>query len=274
MIVAALSSLTVLAGVAMAQGRVDLEVSAAGAEVWGSSVNAVPGDSVDVRLRLTYTGTDQPLGLASIYAQPTISNWRNIGATDTMSPLVNGGHGSNTSTPIGAVADAANQFGRVLPYASRATNGVQTLTGFAQTFNGISYLRVAQANATDWVGTGFNATGGRGIPMTQVNNLGRTAAEPAFSSALSDIIIFKFRINLSNTVLARTMQVTIPADGFGNLNDATGVREIRWFGSMTEPVGSIVGAATVNAASIVVVPAPAGVALLGLGGLVVARRRR
>src|SRR5882724_12355676 len=86
-----------------------------------------------------------------MYFQPTISNWRNQSPTDTFGALVAAGQGSNTSTPIGGVPDAAGQYGRVIPFAQRATNGVETLTGIIQSISSVTYLRVAQQYATDWI---------------------------------------------------------------------------------------------------------------------------
>jgi hypothetical protein len=260
-----------LATLSMAQGLVELEVSPAGAETWGSSLNALPGSSVDVRVKVSYTGTAQPVGLASMYMQPTISNWRTAGVADTVSPFVS--TGSNISTPVGNVPDAVGQFGRIAPYANRATNGQQALASFVQTVSSTTYLRIAQSYATDWIGTGFNFSGDRGVPISQVNNTGRSPAEPAFSTALQNVVVFKYRINISTDVVGRVMQVTIPADGFGNQNTTTGAREIRWFANMTEATGSLVGGATVIPANIIV-PAPAGLAMIGMGAMLAVKRRR
>jgi uncharacterized protein (TIGR03382 family) len=263
-----------MAVLAHGQGNVVFEVSPAGAENWTSTLQGTPGQQIDVRARLSYTGTAQPLGLASMYFQPTIRNWRSTGSQDVFGALVNGGQGSNTSTPIGGVPNAPGQYGRILPFAQRATNGVQTLTGIVQSVQGVTYLRVAQQYATDWIGEGLNFDGDRGVPISQLNNVGRTTVEPAFSPATQNVVVFKFKVTLSNDTLNRTMLIDVPALGFGNLNTTTGVREIRWFGSMTEPTGSIRGGATVTTATITEIPSPGALALLGAGGLVVVRRRR
>jgi uncharacterized protein (TIGR03382 family) len=275
--------LLVVSGLCVAangQANVTMQVSPVGGpENWGSSITASPGQSVDVRVTVAYNGTASPLGLASMYFQPTISNWRNTGSVDVMSPLVNGGQGSNTSTPIGAVPDAMGQFGRIIPFASRATNGVQTLTGMVQSVSGITYLRVAQQYGTDWVGQGLNFNGDRGVPITQLDDVGRTDADPTFNMNLgmnpqAPLVVFKFRITLSSDNVGRTMIVDAPALGFGNLNTTTGVREVRWYAGMNENTGSIRGAATVTTATITAIPTPASLGLLGLGGLAVGRRRR
>jgi uncharacterized protein (TIGR03382 family) len=256
------------------QGSVVFEVSPAGTENWTSTIQGTPGEQIDVRARLSYNGTAQPLGLASMYFQPTINNWRNTGSQDVFGPLVNGGQGSNTSTPIGGVPNAAGQYGRIIPFAQRATNGVQTLTGMVQSVSGITYLRIAQQYATDWIGQGLNFDGDRGVPISQLSDVGRTTFEPAFNANTQNLIVFKFKITLSNDVVGRTMLIDVPAAGFGNLNTTTGVREIRWYGSQSEPTGSIRGGATVTTATITEIPTPGVLALLGAGGLAVARRRR
>jgi uncharacterized protein (TIGR03382 family) len=272
---ASLIALAGLAALAHGQANVVLEVSPAGAETWSSSIpNANPGQSIDVRVRMSYNGTQQPIGLASMYMQPTISNWRNTGLQDVFGALVNGGQGSNTSTPSGAVPDAPGQYGRVSPFASRATNGFQALTGMVNSISGTTYLRVAQAYATDWIGQGLNISGDRGVPISQLSSIGRTTSDPAFNSSLVSLVVFKFNITLSTTAVARTMVVDIPAGGFGNLNTTTGVREVRWYAGMNEATGSVRGAATVTQATITELPAPGAAALLGLGGLAAVRRRR
>jgi MYXO-CTERM domain-containing protein len=263
-----------LALLARGQANVVMEVSPAGAETWSNTIAANPGQSVDVRVRVGYSGTAQPLGLASMYFQPTISNWRNTGSVDVFGPLVNGGQGSNTSTPIGAVPDASGQYGRIIPFASRATNAFQTLTGFVQAVSSVTYLRVAQQYATDWIGQGLNTDGDRGVPITQLSNFGRTTSDPAFSNSLQNVVVFKFKITLSNDPVLRTMLVDAPAGGFGNLNTTTGVREVRWYGAMNESTGSIVGAANVTTATITEVPSPGVLALAGAGGLAALRRRK
>lgn len=274
--VASLIALAGLATLAHGQANVVLEVSPAGAETWSNSIpNATAGQSIDVRVRLSYNGTAQPLGLASMYMQPTISNWRNTGLQDVFGALVNGGQGSNTSTPPGAVPDAPGQYGRISPFASRATNGFQALTGFVQSISGTTYLRIAQQYGSDWIGQGLNVSGDRGVPISQLSSIGRTTSDPAFNNSLTNIVVFKFNITLSTTAVARTMTVDIPPGGFGNLNTTTGVREVRWYASMSEPTGSIRGGAAVTQATITeVIPAPGAAALLGLGGLAAARRRR
>jgi len=271
----------VVAGLAMAahgQANVVMEVAPSGQspQIWGSTLTATPGSQIDVRVRVSYNGGAQPLGLSSLYFQPTVSNWRTTGGTDTFGALVNGGQGGNTTSPIGAVTDAPGQYGRIIPFASRATNGIQMLTGFIQSISSVNYLRIAQQYGNDWIGTGLNISGGRGVPISQLaaDGAGRTTADPAFNAATQNVIVFKFKITLSTDQVNRTMVVDAPAAGFGNLNSTTGVREVRWFATTSQNTGSIVGAATVSTATITEIPTPGAAGLLAAGGLAAFRRRR
>src|SRR4051812_2783613 len=89
------------ASTSRAQGLLQFQVSRAQQEQWGTAINAQPGDSVDVRLVISFTGTGSPLGLSDVNLQPTVSNWASA-LGDTMLPLVNGGVGSQVTTPVGA----------------------------------------------------------------------------------------------------------------------------------------------------------------------------
>src|SRR5678815_397176 len=141
-----------VAGVAQpanAQGRLEWQVSPALQENWSSSINAVPGQSIDLRLRITYTGTGAAFGLGSVFFQPAISNWDTSGAgMDALLPFVATG---GRTTPPGDVPDSPGVYGRISPYGWRfPANG--DYTGFHNTVSGVSYLRIAQATASNWIG--------------------------------------------------------------------------------------------------------------------------
>jgi uncharacterized protein (TIGR03382 family) len=259
--------------------RIDWQVSLNNT-TWSTSVNAAPGDTVFVRSLVTYTGTESPLGLASLVFQPTVSNWDSTPPADTLLPFVNGGAGSNTSTPLGVVTNTADptQFGRITPWGRSALSTTSFLRGHVHTGGAGgapagTWLRIAQAQVTSWIAGTGNTTGGSGVPIAQLSNVGRTTNDPAFNTSLLNIEVFKFGIVLGD-LIPRTMIVDSPEEGFGNRNSTTGEREVYWFATLTEATGSIRGTAVVNTASIVVVPAPGAAALLGLGALVIRRRRR
>jgi hypothetical protein len=251
---------------------------------WSSSVTANPGQTVYSRALVSYTGTASPIGLASLIFQPTVSNWDDTPPADMLLPFVNNGQGSNTSTPPGVVTNPNDptQFGRVSPFGRSSTSSSSALRGFVQTGPGPTtnpvpagpWLRFAQSQVTAWIGGTGNTTGGSGVPIAQLSNVGRGTADPAFLAQTQDVQVFKFGVQLGD-LTGRTMVIDSPTAGFGNLNTATGDREVYWYLTLTEATGQERGTAVVNPASIIVpVPTPASVALLGLAGLVATRRRR
>jgi hypothetical protein len=279
-----IASLVAVAGMSVAANaqvntNVAWQVSANGIDGWtAGTLNVNPGSTVYARALVSYSGTAAPLGLASLVFQPTVSNWS---AADTLGAFVNGGQGGNTSTPVGVVTDpnSTTSFGRLSPWGRTALSVTSFLRGHVHTAGSGqapagTWLRIAQNQITSWIdGTG-NTTGGNGVPISQLNDVGRTAADPAFNGSLQNIVVFKMALTLSGVASRPDLVVDSPAGGFGNRNATTGAREVYWFASMSETTGSIRGTANVTTATIHVVPAPASMALLGLGGLAVARRRR
>jgi uncharacterized protein (TIGR03382 family) len=280
-----IASLVAVAGMSAAANAIVntslvMQVSTNGT-TWSSHVDVAPGTEVLVRTLVSYTGLASPVGLASFVFQPTVSN---ANATDSIMPFINGGVGSNTSSPLG-VLDQPGQltdmtsFGRVSPWGRSATSSTSAIHGFFHAnpnSDGINYLRIAQLQVTSWIGGTGNTTGGSGIPISQLSDVGRTTADPAFNGSLQNVNVFKFGVQLDGTTVGRTLTVDAPAAGFGNRNTANGDREIYWFNTTAEATGSVRGTAAVTDATITVVPipTPASLALLGLGGLAIGRRRR
>jgi hypothetical protein len=276
-----IASLIALAGLSVAANGVVntsivFQTSANGTDWFGGTHDYNAGTQVMVRALVTYTGTGTPFGLASFVFQPTVSN---AVAVDTVSPFINSGVGSNTSTPLGVLSGAqgndTTSFGRLSPWGRSATASSSAIRGFFHTNpngDGINYLRIAQAQVTSWIGGTGNTTGGSGVNIAQLSNVGRTTSDPAFNGSLSNIYVFKFGITPDPSLPRGLMVIDAPLGGFGNRNTATGDREIYWWGDMNEASGSIRGTATVTTATIFL-PAPASLALLGLGGLAMRRRR-
>jgi len=282
-----IASLVALAGMsAAAQAVVNtsvvFQVSTNGTS-WSSNVTVAPGSTVLVRTLVSYTGASTPAGLASLVFQPTVSN---ATANDSILPFIAGGQGSNTSTPVG-VLDASQlsdttSFGRVSPWGRSATSSSSAIHGFFHTNpngDGINYLRIAQLQTSNWIGGAGNTSGGSGVPISQLSDVGRTSIDPAFNSSLQNINVFKFGIHLDSATTPpsapRVLTVDAPLAGFGNRNTTTGDREIYWFTTTSEATGGTRGTTTVGQATItVLVPTPSSLALLGLGGLAIGRRRR
>src|SRR5262245_62962068 len=60
---------------AQSAGRIQFQVSPALQENWSSSLDVLPGQAVDLRALISYTGVQSPIGLAAVLYQPAISNW-------------------------------------------------------------------------------------------------------------------------------------------------------------------------------------------------------
>jgi len=277
-----IASLVAVAGMSVAavadvNTRMDVLVSLDGIN-WAPTVNASAGTTVQVLVRASYIGSAQPLGFASAVFQPTVSNWT---AGDTALAYAGGGFGSNTTNPANmtpAGPAGAGQYGRISPMGRTSLTSSQAITNFVHSGGSGgapagTWLRIAQKQVTGWIGGAGNTTGGSGVPVAQLNDVGRVAADPAFLSSLQNVELFRFGVTIGAVAGRTQLDVDLPIAGFGNRNSTTGEREIYWFASMVESSGTVRGTAIVNGGTIIL-PAPASMALLGLGGLCVARRRR
>jgi len=258
---------------------------------WASALDVNPGTRVEVRALVSYTGTGTVGGLGQIAFQPVVSSWTagdqlmtnsvlgSTGPADGIGPV-----GGSRSTPIGTVADAPGVYGRVTPWGANATNTSTFLRGHVGTGTAAGLLRIAQAHITNWIGAGAtsgatannNVNGGGGVSIAQIANPSRLATDPAFNNGTSNLVVFKFSFTVGAQD-SRSMVITTPANGFNQtLASGVYVPNIRWFATENEASASVqVGAVTQDATiRVVPVPAPGAMALLGLGGLVAARRRR
>jgi uncharacterized protein (TIGR03382 family) len=171
-----------------------------------------------------------------------------------------------------------------------------------------TYLRIAQASAPDWFNAATNNSGGSGVNCAQLFIVGRTTADPNFwgnqdlaydpgdpanglpasygaganghNDRRQNVQLFRFGIDLSSDTAARDLLVDLPLAG---QQVSTGTT--RYVGlyttsaSQTAPASQVAfgtGAtqSSIQSGTIHIVPTPATLALLGLGGLVVGRRRR
>jgi uncharacterized protein (TIGR03382 family) len=255
---------------------------------WLAQVNVNVGlgapatTNVFFRTLVSYTGVGTPAGLASFVYQPTMSNAL---ATDTFLPFFNGGVGGNTSTPVGVLTPAqgadTTSFGRLSPWGRTALSSTSALHGFFHANpngDGINFLRIAQLQVTSWIGGAGNTTGGSGVPISQLSDVGRTTNDPPFNTSLASVFVFKWGVTLTTSDATRVnhdMVSDAPLAGFGNRNTANGDREIYWFTNTAEATGGTRGTPVVTTGLVhFVIPSPASLALLGLGGLAVGRRRR
>lgn len=258
---------------------------------WASSIAAAPGTQIEVRAVVSYTGTSNVVALGQIAFQPTVKNWAGDDALATSGVLAGqvGPTGSNITTPPGYVPDAPGAYGRITPWASGTYTTSNYLRGHVHnnpTGDGSNYLRIARADTTNWFGVGptsgglaFNNTNGSGGVSINQSTIGsgRAANQPPQVLGTQNLVVFKFGFTLGASDTRPDLVVSTPAIGIGrSVASATyGQPDTRWHTSenSTQP-GTYRSDVAVMDATISVVPTPASMALLGLGGLMVARRRR
>jgi hypothetical protein len=279
-----------LAVAASAQTRMDIQVSKDGVN-WSSSVsvNHAAGDTgrVLVRYLVSYTGTAPAVGFASLTFQPAFGNVRTsdeIAAFANQGNNLNGGGVANDGSPLDG------PFGRLLPFASTGPTlgGAQSYIVHTQVDpdTGLEgrYYRIARNDVTRWAGQGptsgtaavnnFNGAGGMAHVQKSPGNVG--PSDPPFQAGITDVEILRLAIDVGTVAQgdSHTIDLFAPLAGMSR-NATTGAREASWFSAMSgDNSGSTKGAVEVEGASIMVVPAPGALALMGLGGLVATRRRR
>ncbi|HYE62499.1 MAG TPA: PEP-CTERM sorting domain-containing protein [Phycisphaerales bacterium] len=272
-VIASLVAVAGLSVAASAASTLTMLVSTNGVD-FSNNVNLIPNSGiqrVEILTTVSNTGT-AAIGLGSMQFQPTVSNWR---ATDALVPFTSS-FGGNTTVPSGAVADAPGVYGRISPWAAAANVSSSRLFGHVHNNpdgSGQTYLRIAQAQITSWFGGTGNTTAGSGVNISQRSNVQRTTSDPAFNPSLTNVRVFRFAVDVDTNAGERVLAVEAPMAGIGN-RQSDNSRMLYWYADMTESAGSIREVPTINNATITVIPTPATMALLGLGGLAVSRRRR
>lgn len=279
-----------LAAAASAQNVAQLRYETrVGDGAWAAGVqDALPGQRIEVRAVVSYIGTGTTAGLADIIFQPTVSNWTAGDTLLTNSVMGAGGPADGIGpvgpSPAGNVPDAPGVYGRVTPFGSgTAYNTSRYIRGHAQSNGGVNYLRIARNDVTNWIGVGptsgvnaVNNYSGRGGVQISQGALGtRPTNFPPPINSDQNLVVFKFGFDLGTDGAARTLEISTPEGGIGRiLSSGQYVNDVRFFATTSSDAGTIIGGAEVAGAAIRVVPTPASLALMGLGGLMVARRRR
>lgn len=253
---------------AFAQGLVEFEVSPALEKNWSSTITAVPGQVLDFRVKISYTGNQTPFGLANMWFQPTFKNW-NVNAAATVGDFLSGfvNDGGAGTTPLGHVPDVPGVYGRISPWGSY--DPPSPLYGYLNHVDGTSYMRIAQYNTTSWIGQGNNTTGGLGMAIGQVPYPISVSDPryPTFSNQVTAVIVLKLAITLHPTLAPRTMEFGA-AEGFAGVGTST----LRWYADEAELFANTVfGAPTFVPATVHIVPSPASFG--GVAGLLLLRRR-
>jgi len=270
---------------------------------WGSNVEIAPGDRVEWRAVLTYTGATGPVALGRVYYQPVFSNVDNgalNGAgTDNLGAWRNGGNSGQGNTTLaqgllsaaeGANSGALADYGRVqFGFTSRSTTAGSSgsLTGIRHSSDGGSpagnFIRIAGTNNGTW----YPASQPNG--SVALNNQilwgvvsdNNSATSTWFAAGTQNVVIFRQAfIASADTALAnRTVTLNSEAATLQRAGGSSGTDDTRFMtwanaGEGGSTATTRVGVAYEGATITIVVPAPGAVALLGLGGLVAGRRRR
>jgi hypothetical protein len=304
-----LSALAGSAGGAVAQGTLpayplesEIRLEVWNGSSWGNTVNASPGQQVEYRVVMNYTGTrTNLLGLGSSRYQVSFSNADNSGTSrDTLAQFPANGFSNYTNNMLSA-ADGAN--GAVLPAYGRVTYGFIAQSDFFHSNSLTNYrhggdsaqagapagswlrvggsfvtqwplatLGVADANSTNlnYIARGLNAT--QQSMMTGVGNFPNTY----FVGGVNNLVVFRHAITLSDSQSLRTIDLSIVEGSLiraGSTNSADDRRYLTWHEFAAADVGSYRTAVAIVPATIVV-PTPGALALVGVTGLFVARRRR
>lgn len=306
-VIVSMVALAGIASAAMAQADGRLVFQTWNGSAWSSNVlNATPGQTVQFRAVVSYAGQNTSVfALGGITYQPTFSNADNTGAgatVDTLGSYRNGGNqgsaiaGSMLSAAEGNDGNAlASGYGRVVFGGTAANTASQnTVTNFRHGGGAAvagapagSWLRIAGSSVTNWplaaLPTAADAT------ATNLNNINRgvfanqaaqtnpvTGLVNTFHVAgTQNLVVFRGAITLSTDTDLRTLVLSSAAgtqQRVGATNSADDTRFMTW---QTGNFGTTIQTGVlITDASIAIIPTPATAALLGLGGLVAARRRR
>ncbi len=271
-----IASLVAVAGVAAAAnaGVVSYQVSNGGA--FGASTDALPGQTVTVRVRIAYNGTAPVHAFAGANLQPVASgNFGTAAGADRIvadaNNFVGASVGGFLTTPQATVNGDAGQYGRINSFGAASTTTSTAARAFYGTGTAAGLARIAQGRTTNWIGVGTglnNSTGAGGFNVSQANP-GLVPGYPVNPLGNGDDVggefVFQFAVlvgdgfNRSISITTASFQTAVSVTWFSNANNFNE--------TLNTNLSSVAG--TIN-----VVPAPASLALMGLGGLVAGRRRR
>jgi hypothetical protein len=303
--IALLSALAGSAAVVLAQGTFpphplesEIRFEVWNGTSWTSSIAGTPGQQIEYRVVLSYTGARTNLiGLGSARYQVTFSNADNTGPSrDTLASFPGDGTSTYTQNMLsqadGASGGPLARYGRVV-YGSpgQTAQFFNRLRNFAHGGDAPQneapagqWLRVAGEFVTHWPAASLPGTPSaelanrvaRGVAAGQFGPLGLTGTTPNtnYVAGVQDLVVFRHALTLSDSVSARTIEVST-FEGALNRNGQPANDDRRYISWIEEggSQGTYRTAVAIVPATIVI-PTPGALALLGVTGFVVARRRR
>lgn len=245
--IVALIALAGLAGVASAQSMIDVKARVKGTTDWLDTVDFVSTTNADAQIEIAvfykWTVANGAIAMSTCVNSPVVTGWDTTFDSVTLLD-----RGDSTQHPDGRQGNFNFGGQRQASYTGGA--------------NDAGRLRIAAPNNTQ-----ANKAGGVSVKQNTPSALGTSLdrSNPALGFRFD--ITVKCNDNDASTI--RTLIGTVPADQINSFN-AYNVEG--GTGTTDQLAGLTVDGVKMNFNWII--PAPASMALLGLGGLVVGRRRR
>jgi hypothetical protein len=266
---------------------------------WSSMVAALPGEQVEFRAVLSYTGTDAAVALGRIFYQPVISGVDNLGSgtsVDQLGAWRNGGVSGQGTTLLaqgllsaaeGASSNALASYGRVrYGFTSRSTVAGNSggLTGHRHSGGSAGapagdYIRMAGSFNTNWypssIPNGTVALNNQILWGVVSDN--NTATSTWYTSGTQNIVLFRQAFIMSSDsdgtrfITFSSEAATLQRAGGGSGTDDTRFMTWALAGEGGSTASVRVGVEYVPA--FIFIPSP-GVCGLAIAGACVALRRR
>ncbi len=270
---------------------------------WTNTVNAHPGDRIEWRAVISYTGTRTDVqGLAEALYQPIIPNADNEGPVmDQLGPWRNGGNdGQNIAGSLLSVAQGNNgapltTYGRVgfgLPVASATGFNTHTLFRHSGESNGAppgDWLRISGTFGAQWPVSGNETT----WTSDDSNRVLRGMAAAQYSRAISggeqnshwrggtqNLVILRQALFIGDASQERSLEITCDEASLRRAEmtqeSTDNRRYVSWY---TQDIQTFTDAYRTSltvtpALAFVTVPAPGTAACVGVLTCFLSRRRR